>query len=49
MNMLKVKPHTDSIIYFNLLATVFLIVVWSVVFLRTLKGVSSGKIFLPAH
>jgi C4-dicarboxylate transporter/malic acid transport protein len=39
----------SSIFYFFILTTVFLLIVWLIVFLRTLKGVASGKIFLPAH
>ena len=38
-----------SIFYFIILTTAFLLAVWSVVFLRTVKGVASGKIFLPTH
>jgi tellurite resistance protein TehA-like permease len=38
-----------SIFYFFILATVFMLVIWLVVFIRTAKGLASGKIFLPAH
>ena len=38
-----------SIFYFFILATVFMLIVWLVVFLRTAKGMASGKIFLPVH
>jgi len=33
----------------GLKATVFMLIVWLVVFLRTAKGMASGKIFLPVH
>ena len=38
-----------SIYYFFVLTTLFLLGVWLAVFLRTAKGIASGKIFLPAH
>lgn len=37
----------SSIYVFFLLATVFMLIVWLLVFLKTAKGVASGKIFLP--
>ena len=33
---------------FFILATVFMLIVWLIVLLKTVKGVVSGKIFLPA-
>jgi tellurite resistance protein TehA-like permease len=39
----------SSIFFFFILTTAFLLAVWSAVFLRTVKGVASGKIFLPAQ
>lgn len=38
-----------SIFYFFILATVFMLVIWLVVCVRTAKGLASGRIFLPAH
>jgi C4-dicarboxylate transporter/malic acid transport protein len=44
----KVTGFT-SILCFFILATIFMLIIWLVVFLRTARGVASGKIFLPAH
>jgi len=44
----KVSGFT-SVFTFFVLATIFLLVVWLIVFLRTARGIASGKIFLPAH
>ena len=44
----KISQFT-SIYFFFILTTAFLLAVWSAVFIRTVKGVASGKIFLPAH
>ncbi|MHB8773111.1 MAG: SLAC1 family transporter [Syntrophales bacterium] len=44
----KVSGFT-SIYWFFVLVTLFLLGVWLVVFLRTARGIASGKIFLPAH
>lgn len=38
-----------SIYWFFLLATLFLLGVWLIVFLQTARGIASGKLFLPAH
>lgn len=38
----------SSIFYFFILATVFMLMVWMIVLLKTSRGVASGKIFLPA-
>ena len=39
----------QSIYYFFVLATLFLLVVWLLVFVRTVRGIASGKLFIPAH
>ncbi|MHB9097857.1 MAG: SLAC1 family transporter [Syntrophales bacterium] len=38
----------SSIFYFFVLGTLFLLIIWLIVFSGTAKGVASGKIFLPA-
>ncbi|MHB9099074.1 MAG: C4-dicarboxylate ABC transporter, partial [Syntrophales bacterium] len=38
----------SSLYYSFILATLFLLGVWLIVFLGTAKGAASGKIFLPA-
>ncbi len=38
-----------TIHYFYWLSVVFLLSIWVVVFIRTMKGVLSGKIFAPTH
>lgn len=38
-----------SIYYFLILATLFMLIIWLIVFLRTARGMASGKIFLPVH
>ncbi len=44
------KATQFSIIYnFYQLAVVFLLLVWIIVFIHTLKGVISGRIFAPTH
>ena len=35
--------------YFYVLTLVFLLAVWLVVFIRTGKGILSGKVFAPSH
>jgi tellurite resistance protein TehA-like permease len=42
----KVTQFSTIFYFFNLVA-IFLLIVWVVVFFRTAKEVSSGKIFLP--
>lgn len=42
-------PPKEHLGMFFFLATLFLLGVWPAVFLRTAKGVASGKIFLPGH
>lgn len=39
----------DIILYFYWLSVAFLLCIWSLVFIRTMKGVISGKIFAPSH
>lgn len=44
------KASQIGIIYnFYVVAVAFLLAIWTVVFIRTMKGVLSGKIFAPAH
>lgn len=48
MNITKEVTQFSSFYVFFVMAAVFMLIVWLIVLLKTVKGVAFGKIFLPA-